>query len=203
MSSEKLEAARRSGDLTAAIGAMREEAATNAGANAGTPVRGEVDVFDAAVHVSAGMAGKSKAERRQVLRNVQAGMTLTGAAHGRVTGKEQVAARRLTRQEKLAKTEAWAKSLSEDQRTEILTSEKFNVLPDRVQEIVAEVFGNLEDRAYEDSIGIENIDLDAQLPDVDAIVGDEDDDETDESYVDPVDEANLNGKTYYYTEENQ
>ena len=103
MPESKLEIAKRKGDLAAVVGALREEwQAQQSTATAGTPVRGEMDLIDAAVHVSAGMADKPEVERRQALRNVQAGMTLTGANQNHVTGKEQITARRLTRAEKIA-----------------------------------------------------------------------------------------------------
>jgi hypothetical protein len=56
-------------------------------------------------------------------------------------------------------------------------SEKFYALPDAAAEIISEVFGRLEDRAYENSIGIENFDLNGESPEVDSIIGDEDEDE--------------------------
>jgi hypothetical protein len=168
-------------ELVRRIGKLREDARTET-ANAGTPVRGDVDLFDAAVHVSAGMAGKPKAERRQALRNVQVGMTLTGAAHGRVTGKEQVTARRLTRQEKLAKTEAWAKTLTEEQRTEYMIGEQYGALSENAQDIIAEVFSQIEDNelVLEDTVGKSfdpvTYNFDAELVDPDQLA-DEDDGE--------------------------
>jgi hypothetical protein len=205
----KLEAARRKGDLTGAISALRDEARTET-ANARTPVRGEVDLFDAAVHVAAGMAGKPEAERFQALRNVQVGKTLTGAAHGRVTGKESVTARRATRQEKIDRVKAWATTLTEEQRTEYMIGEKYGALSENAQDVIAEAFSQIEDNelVLEDTVG-EPFDpatynFEAELVDPDQLA-DEDDGETDEPYVDPVDAAYLNeGETHYYTgEENQ
>src|SRR5439155_19651153 len=169
MASEKLEAARRSGSLTNAIGVLREEARAEA---ATVPVREQVDLVDAAIRVGqvASAAGTRGADRRSIFRELQAGKTVTKQGVGK-TG--------LTREQKFAKTLAWAKALTEDQRAEFIVSEKFDALSDRQQELISEAFGQIEDRAYEDSIGIANVDLDAPTPDVDTIIGDEDDGEAD------------------------
>jgi hypothetical protein len=170
--SEQLKAARASKSLTNVISVLREEARTET-ANTSPPVRGEVDVFDAAVHVAAGTAGKPAAERRQALRDVQIGKSLTGAAHGRVTGKERVAARTSTRAEKLTRATTAFKDWTQDQRDAYIVSAKFEALSDKQQELLSEAFALLEDRAYEDSIGVANYDFDSPTPEVDDIVDEE------------------------------
>src|SRR5439155_7193821 len=116
MASEKLEAARRSGSLTNVIGAMREEARAEA---ATTPAREQVDLIDAAIRVGkvASAAGTKGAERRSIFRELQPGKTVTS---------QGVAKTGLTREQKFAKTLAWAKGLTEDQRAEFIVSEKFD-----------------------------------------------------------------------------
>jgi hypothetical protein len=189
--SEQLKAARASGSLTNVIGALREQAREEQ-ANASTPAREQVGLEDATIRVAAGLAGKTGAERRQALSGVQVGNTVTAR------GAEKT---RSTRAEKLTKAIAAFKDWTQDQRDEYIVSAKFEALSDRQQELLSEAFAQLEDRALEDKLGIESFDFDAESPDVDSIVGDEDVDETDESYVDPVDEAYLNGETNYYTGE--
>jgi len=83
----------------------------------------------------------------------------------------------LSRAEKIDRVKAWASSLTEEQRTEYMIGEKYGALSENAQDVIAEAFGQIEDRAYEDSIGIENFNLNGELPDVDAIVGDDDEDE--------------------------
>jgi hypothetical protein len=106
-----------------------------------------------------------------------------------------------TRAEKKARVKTWAASMTEEARTEYMIGEQYASLSEKAQDIIAEAFGEIEDRAYEDSIGVENIDLNAPTPEVDEIVGDDEDDGTEEFYADPVDEAYQNGETYYYTGE--
>lgn len=52
-------------------------------------------------------------------------------------------------------------------------SEKFDALTDGQQELISEAFSQIQDRAYEDSIGIDNGDLDAPLIDIDQLPEDE------------------------------
>ena len=54
----KLEAARRRGDLAAAIGALREEARTDA--NAGTSPREQVDIVDGSIRLAAHLTEQGK-----------------------------------------------------------------------------------------------------------------------------------------------
>jgi hypothetical protein len=76
MAESKLEAARRKGDLAAAIGALREEARAEM-ANVGMPVREQVGLEDASIRVATGLAGKSDVERRAALRDLRPGSTVT------------------------------------------------------------------------------------------------------------------------------
>jgi hypothetical protein len=163
MAETKLEAARRSGSLPNVIGALREDARMEA-ANAGTPAREQVGLEDAAIRVAAGLTGKSDVERRAVLRDVRPGSTVTSKG---------VAKTQLSRAEKKAKTLAWANGLSEDQREAFIVSENFDKLSDRQQEMISEVFSEVADKAYSDSIGIADYDFDAETVDVDSLPEDE------------------------------
>jgi hypothetical protein len=100
MSESKLDIARRKGDLTGAIGAMREEARTEL-ANAGTPAREQVDIVDGSIRLAAHLTEQAKAgaERRQAMGAVQVGKTVT--ARG-------VAKTLLSRAEKIERVKAWA-----------------------------------------------------------------------------------------------
>jgi hypothetical protein len=169
--SEQLRAARASGDLSKVVGVLKAEGIAELAAEPAS-AREQVGLEDAALRVSAGLTGKSGSERRAVLRDVQVGKTVTTQGVAKTT---------LTREEKIARTKSWAKTLTEEQRTSYLMSDRFDSLTDRQQELIAEVFGDLEERAFEDSIGIQNIDLDAETPTVDEIVGD---DEPDDEVVD-------------------
>jgi hypothetical protein len=83
----------------------------------------------------------------------------------------------LTRAEKKARVREWADSMTEEARTEYMIGEQYASLSENAQDIIAEAFGEIEERAYEDSIGIENIDFDVPTPEVDDIVGDSEDTE--------------------------
>jgi hypothetical protein len=159
-------------ELVRRIGKLRDEARAEA-VTAGTPAREQVGLEDAAIRVAVGSVGKSDVERRAALREVRPGMTVTaqGGAAKTVRSREQQFDTAL----------GWAKTLSPEQRERFIVGEKFDALTDWQQEILSKAFDQIEDRAYEDSIGVENIDFDIPTPDVDAIVGDEDesDDELD------------------------
>jgi hypothetical protein len=189
--SERLKAARASGSLTNVIGALREDARTEA-ANASPPAREQVDIVDGSLRLANHLAGQGTkgAERRQAMNSVQPGTTVTARGAAKTL---------LTREQKLDRVKTWATTLTEEQRTEYLIGEQYGALSENAQDVIAEAFGEIEDKAYSDSIGIADYDFDQETVDVDAL----EDDETDESYVDPVDEASLNGETYYYTEESQ
>jgi hypothetical protein len=167
--SERLKAARASGSLTNVIGALREDARTEA-ANASPPAREQVDIVDGSLRLATHLAGRGTrgAERRQAMNSVQPGTTVTARGAAKTL---------LTREQKLARVRAWAAPMSEEARTEYLMSDSFDKLSDRQQEIISEVFGDLEERALEDSLGIANVDLDTETPTVDSIIGEEDDTE--------------------------
>jgi hypothetical protein len=154
-------------ELHIRIGKLRDVARTEL-ADAGTTTREQVGLEDAAIRVASGLTGQSGVERRAVLRDVRPGSTVTSKG---------VAKTQLSRAEKKAKTLAWANGLNEDQREAFIVSEKFDKLSDRQQEMISEVFSEVADKAYSDSVGIADYDFDAETPDVDAIVGDEDDTE--------------------------
>jgi hypothetical protein len=188
MPAEKLE------PLHVRIGRLREEARAET-AKTGPPTREQVDIVDGSIRLAAHLTGQGKtgAERRQAMSGVQPGTTVTA----RGAAKTQ-----LSRREKLDRVKTWATTLTEEQRTEYLIGEKYGALSENAQDVIAEAFGEIEDKAYSDSIGIADYDFDQEPVDVDALTAEEDD-ETDESYVDPVDEAYLNGETYYTGEESQ
>jgi hypothetical protein len=199
MPESKLEAARKTGSLANVIGALREEHENTQQSTASG--REEVNEVDGAIRLAshlAEMGTKKGAERREAMKDVRIGVTV---------GAKGVVKTRLTQAEQLAKVLSWSKTLTEAQRHAFITGEKFEELSEHAQGLVADAFGTVdaEELVLEDTVGesfdVATYDLDAELADVDAIAGDEDDDETDESYVDPVDEAYLNGETYYYTGE--
>jgi hypothetical protein len=165
-------------ELHVRLGRLRDEAR---GAGTATAGREQLDVVDAAVRVSAGLAGKSDVERRAALREVQPGST--------VTAKGNVEKTRLSRTEKEARTLAWAETLTPDQREKFIVSEEFDALTDRQAEGISAAFDRLAERELEDSLGVENIDLE-NVPDVDAIVGNEDEDS------EPIDAAELDESDY-------
>jgi hypothetical protein len=166
MASEKLEAARRTGSLTNVIGALREEARTDL-ANAAPPAREQLDVVDGALRLANHLAsqGTKGAERRQAMSGVQPGTTVTARGAAKTL---------LTREQKLERVKAWAAPMSEDQREAFIVSEKFDKLSDRQQEIISEVFSEIADKAYSDSVGIADYDFDQPSVDVDALTADED-----------------------------
>ena len=155
-----------SDELHIRIGRLRDAARAEASS---TPAaaREQLGLEDATIRVAAGLAGKNGAERRQVMRDVQVGRT--------VTPNGRVAKTTLTREEKAARTLSWAKTLTEDQREQFLLSDRFEGLSDSQQEAISEAFAEASDREYSASIGIEDIDYEAPTPDLD--LGDEDEDE--------------------------
>ena len=63
MPETKLENARRRGDLTAAIGALREEARAGS-ANAGAPAREQLDIVDGSLRLAEHLTAQGKTGRR-------------------------------------------------------------------------------------------------------------------------------------------
>jgi hypothetical protein len=151
--SEKLEAARRTGSLTNVIGALRDEARTEtADTGTGTSIREQVDIVDGSLRLAAHLTaqGKTGAERREAMRGVQVGSTVTAQGSAKTT---------LTRAEKMAQTLAWGLSLSKEARHEFMMSPKFEALSDGGQEIVSQAFGEIDSKSYDDSIGIADEDF--------------------------------------------
>jgi hypothetical protein len=66
----KLEAARAKGDLTGAIEALREQARAELAAEPAS-IREQLGLEDSAIRVAVGLAGKTGAERRQAMNDVQ------------------------------------------------------------------------------------------------------------------------------------
>jgi hypothetical protein len=159
------------------IGRLRDEARAET-AKTGPPAREQVDVMDGAIRVAAGLTGKSDVERRAAFREVRPGSTVTSKG---------IAKTQLSREEKSAKSLAWAKSLTEDQREQFILSERFEGLSDSQQEAISEAFAEVADREYSDSIGIESIDYDAQTPEIDSLVGSADEDDHADEVVDDSD----------------
>jgi hypothetical protein len=124
------------------------------------------------------MVGKSGAERRETLRDVAIGKTVTRNGVARTT---------LSREEKAARTLSWATSLTEDQREQFLLGERFEGLSDLQQEAISAAFAEATDREYSNSIGIQDVDYDASTPDVDSIVGSADEDDDADGVVDDSD----------------
>jgi hypothetical protein len=124
------------------------------------------------------LAGKTGAERRETLRDV---------AIGKKVSRNGVEKTRLSREEKSARTLAWATSLTEDQREQFLLGERFEALSNLQQEAISVAVAEATDREYSASIGIEDVDYDAPTPDLDSIVGSADEDEGDEVADDDYD----------------
>jgi hypothetical protein len=192
MASEKLEAARRKGDLTAAIGAMREEGAMNAGA-----IVPDIDATFATVAnpavVTVGMlrdlgandlgAGPGKSVSVDNSPTKDSPELIAARKSGSLervlrARREQVpvAKTQLTREQKLAKTLTWAKGLSEEQREEFVVSERFDSLTGRQQELISEAFGQVDEQEA-NATDLGAYDFNSESPDVDTIVSDEDDGE--------------------------
>jgi hypothetical protein len=150
----------RTEQLHERIGRLRDEARGAGNASTATSGREQVDVVDGAIRLAAHLTeqGKTGAERWQVLSGVQVGSTVT---------PNRVAKTVLSPQEKLDKTLAWARGLTEDQRNEFMASEKFDALTDRQAELVGEAFGQLDSEAYDASVGISSDDFNCDASSVD------------------------------------
>jgi HAMP domain-containing protein len=159
----KLEAARRTGSLTNVIGALREQEET---ANEEEPVREQLDIVDASIRVAAGLSatGTKGAERRQAISAVQVGKTVTAQGVARTV---------LTREQKIARVKAWAKSMSEEARTAYMTGEKYAALSENAQDVIAEAFTELENDEYSTPVDVSGFDFKAEPVDVDLLPEDE------------------------------
>jgi hypothetical protein len=69
--------------------------------------------------------------------------------------------------------------MTEEARTEYMIGEKYGALSENAQTVIAEAFDELDSRAEEEALGVANYDLNGELPDVDEIVGDEDEEAID------------------------
>ena len=134
-----------SDELHIRIGRLRDAARAEASS---TPAaaREQLGLEDATIRVAAGLAGKNGAERRQVMRDVQVGRT--------VTPNGRVAKTTLTREEKAARTLSWAKTLTEDQREQFLLSDRFEGLSDSQQEAISEAFAEASDLSTAQASGL-------------------------------------------------
>jgi hypothetical protein len=159
----KLEAARRKGNLAAAIGALREEARAETG-NEREPVREQLDIVDASIRVAAGLSaqGTKGAERRQAISAVQPGSTVTSKG---------VAKTVLTREQRLQKTVTWLNGLTPEQRDHFMASERFESLSDRQQELISDAFTEVDNSEF--STDLADIDLEAEPVDIDSLPEDE------------------------------
>jgi len=116
-----------------------------------------------AAHLSS--QGIKGVERRQAIGSVKVGTTVT---------EEGAARTLLSRAEKVSKALGWGESLTEDQRHEFISSEEFDALTDRQQEIIAGAFGQIDSKAYDDSIGIADDDFNWETSsDIDQLPEDE------------------------------
>jgi hypothetical protein len=162
----KLEAARRTGSLTNVIGAMREE--QNAQTTAASD-REQVDIVDGSIRLAAHLTGQGKtgAERRQALGDVQIGKTVT---------PKGVAKTLLSRAEKIDRVKAWASTMTEEQRTEYMIGEKYGALGENAQDVIAEAFGQLDEQEA-NATDLGGYDFSTELVDVEALTADETEDE--------------------------
>jgi HAMP domain-containing protein len=148
------------------IGKLREEARLEAAA-AGTPAaREQVDIVDATIRVAAGLSatGTKGAERRQAISAVQPGSTVTSKG---------VAKTLLSRGEKIARVKDWAKSMTEEQRTQYMIGEKYAALSENAQDVIAEAFTQLENDEYSTPVDVSGFDFEAEPVDVDLLPEDE------------------------------
>jgi hypothetical protein len=155
-------------ELHVRISKLRDKARAEL-ASEPAPVREQLGLEDSSIRMAVGLAGTNGAARRQAMKDVQVGRTVTRSGVSKTTR---------SREEKAARTLEWATSLTEDQREKFILSERFEGLSDRQQESISEAFAEATDREYSASVGIADVDYDAQTPDIDSIVGsaDEDDD---------------------------
>jgi hypothetical protein len=169
MATEKLEAARRSGSLAAVIGVLREEEEVRTANAEEEPALEQVDVVDASIRLASQLSatGTRGADRRQAISAVQPGRTVTGRGVARTV---------VSREQKLARAVAWVKTLTPAQRAEFMSSEGqgFDKLSAQQQEIISDAIVQVENQEY--STPIADFDFDAGTPDVDEIVGEEEDD---------------------------
>jgi hypothetical protein len=170
----KLEAARRKGDLVGAIGALREEARTTETDTA--PGREELNEVDGAIRLASHLAAtgtKKGPERREAMRDVRPGVTV---------GVKGVVKTKPTRAQTFARTKGWAVSLTDQEREAFMTGERYAALSESAQDLIADVFAEVENDAFsttEADVPVANIveAAEAEVPDVDELVRDEDEED--------------------------
>jgi hypothetical protein len=169
-----LEEPRRRGDLAGAIGALREQAnVTETDTASG---REQVNEVDGAIRLASHFAAigtKQGPERRVAMRDIRPGVTI---------GAKGVVKTKPTRAQTFARTKEWASSLTDEQREAFMTGERYAALAESAQDLIADVFAAVENDAFsttEADVPVADIveAAEAEVPDVDAIVGDEDEDE--------------------------
>jgi hypothetical protein len=156
------------------IGKLREQARAEASAEE-EPALEQVDLVDSAIRVAAQLSatGTKGADRRQAISAVQPGRTVTGRG---------VAKTVVSREQKLARAVSWVKTLTPEQRGQFMSSEGqgFDKLSEQQQEIISDAIVQVENSEY--STPIADFDFEAGTPDVDAIVGDEVEDDAGDSF---------------------
>jgi hypothetical protein len=173
-------------ELVTRIGRLRLEAELDS-QEPRAPAREQLGVEDAAIRVAANMAGKSDVERRAAFREVQPGATITAAGASKT---------RLTRDEKLAKTKAWAETLDEEARAEYLAGDKFAAKSEHAQKLIEEAFDQLDSSSDELT---DDVDLNESYY---AIADDEEDIEEDAGFAPlPWEQRDQNGNIF--TEEDE
>jgi hypothetical protein len=181
-------------ELVTRIGRLRIEAELDS-PEPRAPAREQLGVEDAAIRIAANMAGKSDVERRAALREVQPGATITA---------EGASKTRLTREEKLAKTKAWAETLDEEARAAYLVSDSFFAKSERAQQFIEEAFEAIDGAVNEDNAGTE-VDWAIQAIEQDApyvTVDDEDEDTEDQQFTPlPWEKRDVNGNLYVEDDE--
>jgi len=153
-------------ELVKRIGRLRAEAgAENTDAPAsGRPQMNEVDAtIVLAAHLSS--QGIKGMERGQAIGSVKIGTTVSAAGVAKTT---------LSRAEKMSRALAWAEGLTEDQRQEFMSSDRFEALTDRQQEVISQAIVEADSKAYDDSIGIASDDFNWEASvDIDQLPKDE------------------------------
>jgi hypothetical protein len=171
---------RQSEPLHVRIGKLRDAARAETATTA-QPAREQVDVMDGAIRVSAHMAGKQGAERRAALRDVQPGATITADGASKT---------RLTREQKLDKTKAWAEGLTPEARAEYSAGEKFARLSYSAQEKIEEAFDAIDGAVSFD------LDEDAQVDWNIGQLDQQEEDEATDAWLEGLDDSSGFDDTY-------
>jgi hypothetical protein len=189
MAESKLEAARRSGDLTKVMGALREQEQGKTGA-----IVSDIDASFGTVAnpqlIAVGMmrdlgatdlgAGEGKTvivDNRPVEKDspkLVAARRTGNLARVIQASRTPAAARKLTRQEMIGRVKAWASTLTEEQRTEYMIGEKYGALNENAQDVIAEAFGQVDEQEAS-ATDLTEYNFDTELVDVEALPADDDD----------------------------